>query len=101
MDAESWAVEALSSWDQKGEEQEASSGSAWPGAGSPRFPGEWGHSQPGGGPKVCVGLGWGWWPEVVVGPASICGLLAWLAGGAEGSESAGRVGRVPGPIQGW
>lgn len=38
-----------------------------------------------------------WWQ----GPASICGLPAWLVGGAEGSESAGRVGSVPGATQGW
>lgn len=44
MDAESRAVEASSSRDQKGKEQEANRGSAWPTAGPLCFPGERGCS---------------------------------------------------------
>lgn len=101
MDAESWAVEASSSWDQKGEEQEASSGSAGRVQGLPASLVSGATASQVGVPKSAWALagagGRRWWQ----GPASICSLLAWLAGGAEGSESAGRVGRVPGPIQGW
>ena len=72
-DAESWAVEASCSQDQKGKEQAATPGSDRPHAGSsaPRVrgaaPGRWGSwDLPGSWP------GLGWWPEGASGSRPQC-----------------------------
>lgn len=86
-DAESRAVEASSSQDQKGGEQAANPGSAWPNAGSPYFPGERGCIQPRGGPEVCLGPGLAGgrrWPQ---GPS----FNLWLPGLACGWGRKSRV----------